>query len=166
MRPALTQPGEFHRGGQFMMDDASIKAISMSGPGGGIDASNSSPKISITAETVALSNGALITADSHGTAAACDITLNVDVLTTQAGENRLPLNPTNNFNFVGNFIASDSRSTDAGGGPAGKITIQGVGGPGTAATSVPKIRRSAAGYSAERRRRLPRRSPLPPILWC
>ncbi len=124
------------RGGQLMMDDASIKVISMNGPGGGIDSPNSSPTISITAETVALRNGALITADSYGTAAAGDITLNVDTLTTQAGVNRLPLNPTNNFNFAGNFIASDSRSTDAGGGPAGNITIQGVGGPGTAAASV------------------------------
>jgi large exoprotein involved in heme utilization and adhesion len=124
------------RGGQLMMDDASIKAISMNGPGDGIDAPNSSPKISITAETVALSNGALITADSYGTAAAGDITLNVDTLTTQAGLNRLPLNPTNNFNYAGNFIASDSRSTDTGAGPAGNITIQGVGGSGTAARSV------------------------------
>jgi large exoprotein involved in heme utilization and adhesion len=124
------------RGGQFIMDDASIKAISMNGPGGGIASPNSSPKISITAETAAFSNGALITADSYGTAAGGDIVLNVDVLTTQAGLNRLPLNPTNNFNFTGNFIASDSRSTDAGAGPAGAITIQGVGGPGTAATSV------------------------------
>ena len=124
------------RGGQLMMDDASIKAISMNGPGGGMDAPNSSPKISITAETVALGNGALITADSYGTAAAGDITLNVDVLTTQAGVNRLPLDPTNNFNFAGNIIASDSRSTDAGAGPAGNITIQGIGGPGTAASSV------------------------------
>jgi len=124
------------RGGQFLMDDASIKAISMNGLGGGIDAPTSSPKISITAETIALSNGALITADSYGTAAAGDITLNVDTFTTQAGVNRLPLNPTNNFNFAGNFIASDSRSTEAGAGPAGNIIIQGVGGPGTAATSV------------------------------
>ena len=124
------------RGGQLIMDDASIKAISMNGPGGGIDALNSSPKISITAEGVALRNGALITADSNGTAAAGDITLNVGTLTTQAGVNRLPLNPTNNFNFAGNFIASDSRSTDAGAGPAGNITIQGASGPGTAATSV------------------------------
>ena len=122
------------RGGQLIMDDASIKAVSMNGSGG--DASNNSPTISLTAETIALKNGVLITADSNGTAAAGDITLNVDTLTTQAGANRLPLNPTNNFNFAGNFIAADSRSTDPAAGSAGTIIIQGVGGPGTAAKSV------------------------------
>ncbi len=126
----------FIRSGHLLMDDASIKAISVNGQSGGIDTPKTSPAISITAETIVLRNGALIRADSHGRGAAGDITLNVDTLTTQAGVNRLPLNPTNNFNFTGNFIASDSRSADAGAGPAGKITIQGVGGPGTAATSV------------------------------
>ena len=126
----------FIRAGHLMMDDASIKAISVNGQGGGNNTPKTSPAISITAETIVLRNGALIRADSHGRGAGGDITLNVDTLTTQAGVNRLPLNPTNNFNFAGNFIASDSRSMDAGAGPAGKITIQGVGGPGTAATSV------------------------------
>src|SRR5206468_1797172 len=113
--------------GQLTMEDASITSIATNGESGAI---------SITAETIALRNGALITADSHGTAAAGDITVNVDTLTTQAGVNRIQLNPDDPFTANGNLIASDSRSMDPGAGSAGKVTIQGVGGPGTAATNI------------------------------
>ncbi|MGE3153220.1 MAG: filamentous hemagglutinin N-terminal domain-containing protein [Nitrospiraceae bacterium] len=120
------------RGGQFTMTDASIKAISVNGTG----PANASPTISITAEAVELQNGAYITADTLGTAPAGDITFNVGTLTTQAGGNRIPLNPNDNDIVAGNLIASDSRSVNANAGPAGNITIQGIDGPGTAATSV------------------------------
>lgn len=122
------------RGGQFTMEDASIKAISENG----ITAAttNASPTISITAETVTLNNGAYITADTLGTAPAGDIALNVGTMTTRAGVNRVPLNPNDNDIVAGNLIASDSWSLNSDAGPAGNITIQGIDGQGTAATSV------------------------------
>ena len=125
------------RGGQLSMDDASLKAVSVNGHNGGMTAPHDSPAISITAENVAFNNGVLITADTRGSAPAGDITLNVGTLTTKAGVNRVLLNPPlDDGTLNGNLIASDSRSTDASGGATGKITIQGVGGPGSAATSV------------------------------
>ena len=125
------------RGGQFTMEDASLKAIAVNGQEGLLNQPNHSPAISITAEDVALSNGVLITADTHGTAPAGDITFNVDTLTTKAGANIVLLNPPDDLGtFNGNLIASDSRSPDFGAGPAGRITVQGLGGPGTAAKSV------------------------------
>src|SRR5215467_1881120 len=124
------------RGGQLMMDDASIMAISMNGTGGAIDTTNTSPTISITAETVALANGTYITADSHGSAPAGNITFQVGTLTTQAGTNRVLLEPIFPDLVVGNLIASDSRSVNPDGGAAGNITIEGLGGHGTGAHSV------------------------------
>lgn len=122
------------RGGQFTMTDASIKAISENGSNGVTP--TASPTISITAEAVELKNGAYITADTHGTAPAGDITFNVGTMTIQAGGNRVQLNPGDNDIVAGNLIASDSRSLNVDTGPAGNITIQGIDGPGTAATSV------------------------------
>jgi large exoprotein involved in heme utilization and adhesion len=118
------------RAGQFTMDDASLKAVSVNG-------SAEPSSIVITAERVSLTNGVLMTTDTQGSAPAGDITFNVDTLTTRAGKNVVLLNPPlNDGTFNGNLIASDSRSTDAEAGPAGRITIQGLGGPGTAASNV------------------------------
>lgn len=114
------------------MTDASIKAISVDGPG----PINASPTIAVTAEAVELTNGAYITADTQGTAPAGDITFNVGTMTTRAGVNRVPLNPNDNDIVAGNLIASDSWSLNSDAGPAGNITIQGIDGQGTAATSV------------------------------
>jgi filamentous hemagglutinin family protein len=125
------------RSGQLTMDDATLKAISMNGLNSPGDTANVPPTISITAQDVSLTNGVLITADTHGSAPAGDITFNVDTLTTKAGANIVLLNPPiNDGTFNGNLIASDSRSPDAGAGPAGRIAVQGLGGPGTAAKSV------------------------------
>src|SRR5215467_9504969 len=124
------------RGGQLMMDDASIKAISMNGTGGPNNTPNTSPTISITADTVALANGTFITADSYGSAPAGNITFQVGTLTTQAGTNRLQLDPNDFSTFAGNLIASDNRSVNPDGGTAGNIIIEGLGGHGTAANSV------------------------------
>jgi filamentous hemagglutinin family protein len=124
------------RGGQFTMADASIKAISENSAGNGAGQATTSPTIAITAETVTLNNGAYITADTHGTAPAGDITFNVGTMTTRAGVNRVPLNPNDNDIVAGNLIASDSWSLNIDAGPAGNITIQGIEGQGTAASSV------------------------------
>jgi large exoprotein involved in heme utilization and adhesion len=79
----------------------------------------------------------LITADTQGSAPAGDITLNVDTLTTKAGANVVLLNPPNDDGTLnGNLIASDSRSPAADAGPAGRITIQGLEDPGSAASNV------------------------------
>jgi filamentous hemagglutinin family protein len=131
------------RGGQFAMDDASIKAISEGGEPS-LGRATASPTISITAESIALTNGTHITADSHGTASAGDITFNVGTLTTEGdATNRISLNPTNlplepgkGTNWAQNLITSDNRSPAAEAGPAGRITMQGVGGPGTSAASI------------------------------
>ena len=131
------------RGGQFTMDNASIKAISAGGPGGALGP-DPPPAITITAESIALTNGTHITADSHGTAPAGDISFNVGTLTTEGdATNRISLNPTNRplepgsgTNWAQNLITSDNRSPAAEAGPAGRITMQGVGGPGTPATSI------------------------------
>ena len=123
------------RGGQFMMNDASITAFSMDGspkPG----SSRIPAAILITAENVALSNGAHITADSHGSARAGDIVLQVDTLTTKAGTNSIRLTPNDPNTVNGNLIGSDSTSPSTDGGGSGNITIEGVGGPGTAASNV------------------------------
>ena len=125
------------------MDGASIKAISEGGersPG----RAAASPTISVTAESVTLSTGTHITTDSHGTAPAGDITFNVGTLTTEGdATNRISLNPTNSpleagngTNWAQNLITSDNRSPAAEAGSAGRITMQGVGGPGTPATSI------------------------------
>ncbi len=125
------------RGGRLTMDDASLKAITMDGQGAGPVGATGSPGISVTAETVALNNGTLITADTRGSSPAGDITFSVDTLTTKAGVNRVLLNPPiDDGTLNGNLIASDSRSTEASGGAAGRITLHGVGGPGTAAANV------------------------------
>jgi len=120
------------RSGLFTMDDASLKAVSVNG-----SKSLPDPAISITAQNVSLTNGVLITADTQGSAPAGDITLNVDTLTTKAGANIVLLNPPNNDGTLnGNLIASDSRSPAADAGPAGRITIQGLEGPGSPASNV------------------------------
>jgi filamentous hemagglutinin family protein len=125
------------RGGQFTMEDASLKAISVNGHNGGLPTSHDSPAISITADTVALTNGTLITADTRGTAPAGHITFNVGSLTTEGdATNRLELNPNDPSTIAQNLITSDSRSSNADAGPSGHITVQGVGGSGTAATSI------------------------------
>ena len=125
------------RAGQFMVDDASLKAIADNAPVAASAGGTPAPAISVTADTVVLNNGALITADTHGSAPAGDIVFNVDSLTTKAGVNRVLLNPPlDDGTLNGNLIASDSRSTAPSGGAAGKIAIQGVGGSGTAASSV------------------------------
>ncbi|HSE59802.1 MAG TPA: filamentous hemagglutinin N-terminal domain-containing protein [Nitrospiraceae bacterium] len=126
------------RGGQFTMADASIKAISVNGNG----PVNTSPTISITAETVALHNGAYITADTLGTAPAGDITFNAGTMTADGtGPIRLQVTPesliTNpDFSKTGILIESTSISPAAGAGSAGRITIQGLDGPGSLAKTV------------------------------
>jgi filamentous hemagglutinin family protein len=93
--------------------------------------------IAITADTVVLSNGTQITATTHGAAPAGDITFNVRTLTTQPGSHLVPINPNlPDSQVTGVLIASDSTSLDAGAGHASKITIQGLDGPDTAATSI------------------------------
>ncbi len=106
--------------------------------------------ITITADTVALSNGTHIIANSRGGAPAGDITFNVGTLTSKAGTNRVSINPDDpnssiqtgvliESNGIGQAIVlKDDLVTAAGpeAGPAGKITIQGLKGPGSAATSV------------------------------
>ena len=125
------------RGGQFTMDDASLRAIAVNGQGGVADGAIAPPAISVTAETIALNNGTLITADTHGSAPAGDITFNVGTLTTEGNAtNRLELNPNDPSTIAQNLITSDSRSFNADAGPSGHITVRGVGGAGTAASSV------------------------------
>ncbi len=129
------------RGGQFVMDSASITATSVNGPGGGIDLPNTPSTIAITAETVALSNGTQITANTQGTAPAGDIIFNVGNLTTTGGLNRINAHPEEpfrdaEFHEVGVLIASNSTALNKEAGPAGVITIQGVNGPGSAAKTV------------------------------
>ena len=85
---------------------------------------------------MSLSNGTLITADTHGSAPAGDITFQVGTLTTQGGPNAVLLNPTDPKNANGNLIASDSRSLSPDGGHAGNITIEGLEGHGAAARNV------------------------------
>jgi filamentous hemagglutinin family protein len=131
------------RAGQFTTDNASIKAISDGGEQN-LGRATASPAISITADSVALTNGTHITADSHGSAPAGDITFNVGTLTTEGdATNRISLNPTNlplepgrGTNWAQNLITSDNRSPAARAGPAGRIIMQGVGGPGTSAASI------------------------------
>ncbi len=124
------------RGGQLIMEDASLKAISVNGLPNRPHVARSSPAILIAADKVDLSNGTLITADTHGSTPAGDITLRVDTLTTRGGLNTVQLNPTDPKNANGNLIASDSRSVSPEGGHAGNITIEGVDGHGTAARNV------------------------------
>jgi len=99
----------------------------------GGSAASTPATIAITANTITLSDGAQITAATSGVAPAGDITLNVGTLTVRPG---MHLIEPNEGNHTGVLIASDSTSLDADAGPAGKITIQGVSGPGSAATSV------------------------------
>ena len=130
------------RGGQFTMADASIKAISVNGDGVATDPVNASPAISITAETVELRNGAYMTADTQGTAPAGDITFNVGTMTADGtGPIRLQVTPESNitnpdFSKTGVLIESTSISPAATAGSAGRITIQGLDGPGSIAKSV------------------------------
>ena len=125
------------RAGQLSMDDASLKAVSVNGSNSLAYTPHAPPTISITAENVSLTNGVLITADTHGSAPAGDITFNVDTLTTKAGANIVLLNPpADDGTLNGNLIASDSRSRDADAGPAGRIIVQGLDGSGGAAKSV------------------------------
>jgi filamentous hemagglutinin family protein len=125
------------RGGQFIMDDASLKSITGNGHGMVTEGETASPAISITSETIALNNGTLITADTHGSAQAGDITFNVRTLTTEGdATNRLELNPNDPSTIAQNLVTSDSRSLASDAGSAGHITVQGVDGMGTAATSV------------------------------
>ena len=131
------------RAGQFTTDNASIKAVS-DGGGGNQQRTTASPAISITADSIALTNGTHITADSHGTAPAGDITFNAGTLMTEGDEtNRITLNPTNvplepgnGTNWAQNLITSDNRSPAVDAGPAGRIILQGVDGRGTPATSI------------------------------
>ncbi len=124
------------RAGQFTMDDASIKAISEGGERN-LGRATAFPAISMTAESIALTNGTHITADSHGTAPAGDITFNVATLTTEGdATNHLLLNPDSPANWAQNLITSDNRVRTLDGGPAGRIILQGVGGPGTPAASI------------------------------
>jgi filamentous hemagglutinin family protein len=130
------------RGGQFTMEDASLKAVSVNGHNGGLATSHDSPAISITADTVALTNGTLITADTRGAAPAGDITFNVDALSAKgAGPIRIQVAPESlisgpDFSKTGVLIESTSRSSDVGAGKAGHITIHGINGPGSAARTV------------------------------
>ena len=82
-------------------------------------AANTAANIDITAHTLALTNGGGIRADTSGAAPAGDITLNVGTL--MAGNSA---------------ISSSSSVTDSTAGNAGSITIQGVTGAGSPATSV------------------------------
>jgi large exoprotein involved in heme utilization and adhesion len=125
------------RAGQLAMDDASLKAVSVNGTSAVSDPTGEPSSISVTAGIVSLTNGVLITTDTQGSAPAGNITFNVDTFTTRAGKNVVLLNPpVNDGTFNGNLIASDSRSRSADAGPAGTITIRGLGGPGTAAGDV------------------------------
>ena len=130
------------RGGQFTMEDASLKAISLDGHNGGLPTSHDSPAISITADTVGLTNGTLITADTRGTAPAGNITFNVGTMNAKGeGTIRIQVFPESlitgpDFSQTGVLIESTSRSSGVGAGKAGQITIQGINGPGGAAGSV------------------------------
>jgi filamentous hemagglutinin family protein len=124
------------RGGQFTMNDASITTIAMDGSPVKPDASIVMPAIFIRANHVSLANGAHIAADSHGSARAGDIVLQVDTLTTKAGGKAIALDANDPKTVNGNLIGSDSRSKSSTGGAAGSITIEGMGGHGTAASSV------------------------------
>src|SRR5215469_9122117 len=98
------------RGGQFVMDDSRITATTIDEPGGSID---------VNVQTANLTNGAQITADTHGTGPAGSITANVGTLT-----------------MTNAHISSSSTLVGPTAGSAGTITIQGVKGPGSPATSV------------------------------
>ncbi len=124
------------RGGHLTIDDASIRAVSMNGLPVKPASSSIPVTILVKAESVALANGTHITADTHGSAPAGDITFQVDTLTTRAGMNHVRLNPSDPKNINGNLIASDSRNLSADSGSSGSVTIEGVEGPDTAATSV------------------------------
>ncbi len=130
------------RSGQFTMNDASLTAISGNASNRGSATSPDSPAIAITADTVTLSNGSLIMADTHGTAPAGDITFNVDTLSAIGkGPIRIQVTPESlitgpDFSQTGVLIESTSRSHDIGAGEAGRITIQGIEGPGSVARTV------------------------------
>jgi len=98
------------RGGQFVMDDSRITATTIDEPGGSID---------VNVQTANLTNGAQITADTHGTGPAGSITANVGTLT-----------------MTNAHISSSSTLVGPTAGSAGTITIQGVKGRGSPATSV------------------------------
>jgi filamentous hemagglutinin family protein len=124
------------RGGQFLMNDASITAMAMDGPPVKPESSAVVPTIVIRANHVSLANGAHITADSQASARAGDIIFQVDTLTTKAGVNAIQLTPNDPKTVNGNLIGSDSRSPSSTGGAAGNITIEGMGGHDTAASTV------------------------------
>ncbi|MCS6294938.1 MAG: filamentous hemagglutinin N-terminal domain-containing protein [Nitrospira sp.] len=114
------------------MNNATVTAIASGGSPSSIPGA-----ITITADTLTLANGTSIRSDTYGAAPAGNIAFNVDTLTSNAGSGRVLLNPPIDDDTVnGNVITSSSRSVDTGAGPAGSITIQGAGGPGTSAKNV------------------------------
>ncbi len=125
------------RSGRFTMDDASLKATAVNGQSMTNRGNTAFSAISITSETIALNNGSFITADTHGSAPAGDILFNVGTFKTEGdATNRLRLNPDDPTTIAQNLITSDSLSLDTDAGSAGRITLQGLEGVGTAATSV------------------------------
>jgi hypothetical protein len=109
--------------------------------------------ITITAQTLALANGARIGADTFGEAPAGDITLNVDTLT--AGHSTLSSSSPN--------IRGITREAQ---GNAGSITIQGITGSGSPAATVSLDNGivSTTRLLMEPRRPHPRQSTSPPKL--
>ncbi len=126
------------------LDNATVRTTISGG-----SAASTPGTIRFTADTVTLSNGTHIAADSLGAAPAGDIIFNVGNLTTTGGPNRiiadtpsqccphLPADLTNPVvSEFGVLIASNSRGVNTEAGRAGTIIIQGVNGPGSVAKSV------------------------------
>ncbi|MBD0305795.1 MAG: filamentous hemagglutinin N-terminal domain-containing protein [Nitrospiraceae bacterium] len=130
----------FNGGATAATTVAMDKTIVSTTIGGGNETSTPAA-ITFTANTVALTNGAHITADSEGTAPAGEVAFNVDTLITLKGEeaNRIsahPEDPDATSNLTSVLVESNSQSPDPGAGQAGRITIQGLSGPGSAAKNV------------------------------
>ena len=130
------------RSGQFVMKDAVLAANVTGTDFHGGNGSSIPADITVTADVATLNNGSYVTTDTYGPAPAGNIAFNVNALTTNgAGPIRLHASPES---FISNPIISEtgvliettSRSTNAGAGSGGQITVQGVQGPGSMAQNV------------------------------
>jgi large exoprotein involved in heme utilization and adhesion len=114
----ITIQGSTGSGGAAASVSLDNSALSTTVKGG--SAANTPASIAITADVLSLTNGAEITANTSGPAPAGNISLNVDTLT--ASTSTVSSASTK-------FFASNA-------GSSGQITVQGLSGPGSAASTV------------------------------
>lgn len=128
----LGNEGTESAAGNVTLDNATLSTTIRGG-----SKANTAGDIAVTAHQVALNNGSYITADTFGAASAGDIRFNVETLTSRGeGPIRLHVSPesliTNPIiSETGVLIESTSRSAGATAGTAGRITIEGISGPGS-----------------------------------